>query len=44
MKDLKYICAFEEWRAVVHEKEFYSKDRSRSWKMTEAGGFVWRKI
>jgi hypothetical protein len=30
--------------AVVHEKEFYSKDRSRSWKMTEAGGFVWRKI
>ena len=30
--------------AVVHEKEFYSKDRSKSWKMTEAGGFVWRKI
>lgn len=30
--------------AVVHNKEFYSKDKSKSWKMTEAGGFVWKKL
>jgi hypothetical protein len=29
--------------AVVHEKEFYSKDKSKSWKMTEAGGYIWKK-
>lgn len=30
--------------AVVHDKQFYSKDRSNSWKMTEAGGYVWKKL
>jgi hypothetical protein len=30
--------------AVVHDKQFYSKDGSKSWKMTDAGGYIWKKL
>jgi hypothetical protein len=30
--------------AVVNNKEFYSKNKSKIWKMTEAGGYIWKKL